>query len=165
MKESRKFKVISSIGEGKEFFTNMEFDYVIENDELGTEVNCLGGKFKITQNGKIFVLVNQDWVLTIQDISPAKVEENPKLIINENVEIYVDNREIHVSQKCTYQELFDFLDIEWRLLNSIPGVSVPFPLEMRENNNLLLKANWNLIGFENISEGSFERHSFDGRSI
>jgi hypothetical protein len=158
----RKFKVISS---SIHHFENIEFNFVIEDDSIGAKCNVLGGSFIIIQNGRIIGLTNKEWILMLLDVTPEVIPEKPKLVINENVEIFIDDKEIHISEKCTYKELYNFLEVEWQYLNFIPGVSVAFPLELRGDTDLLLKNHWNIIGFENISEGSFERQSFDGRSI
>ena len=82
--EKKKYKVM---GDTKNIFLGIELDLVIENEEIGTEVNVLGGTFKITQNGKILVLSEPDWVLTLQDITLVAEKEKPKLVINQNIDI------------------------------------------------------------------------------
>ncbi len=159
----KKFKVVSSVGEGKEFFNNVDFELKFDSEEIGAECFCLGNKFTITQNGKIFVLVNSDWVLTIQDITPEELPEVPSLIVNKNIEVYLETKEIEVKVKCTYSELYNFLLLEWRNINEVSPIQ--FPLELRENGNLLLKDSWNIKGFDLISEGSFERQNSQLRSI
>ena len=87
---SKKFVVMSSIGEGKEFMTGIEFDFVIEDDSIGTNANCLGGTFVISQNGKIMVLSSKDWVLTIMEKGVPKEEKVRTFEVNKDYEIFFE---------------------------------------------------------------------------
>jgi hypothetical protein len=162
--DSIKFRVASSIGEGKEVFNGVVFDYVIE-PTVGQEVSCLGGTFRITQVGKILVLVSDTWVLTLEDISVPKEPEKPKLVINDTLDVYLESKEIVVRTQCTYVELYNFLVIEWETINKLLEQPLVFPLELQEHNSLLLKDSWELLGFEKMTEGSYTRQNAAGRSI
>ena len=58
-------KIVSST---KKEFENIEFTFEPECVTIGTVVNVLGSDFKITQNGKIFVLVSKEWNLTLLEL-------------------------------------------------------------------------------------------------
>lgn len=157
-----RYKIVSST---KLEFNNIELDYVIEDDAIGNECKLFGETFKIIQNGTLLGLHNKDWVIILQNINKIEEPDLQKLKINDTIDIYLDDRIIEVRTSCSYKELFEFLNSEWLLINSIPNTYYEFPLELRENNNLLLKDSWELKGFELIIEGSFERQNKSGRSI
>ncbi len=52
----------------KKEFEGIEFTFEPECVTIGTTVNVLGSDFKITQNGKIYVLVSKDWNLTLLEL-------------------------------------------------------------------------------------------------
>ena len=58
-------KIVTST---KKEFEGIEFTFEPECAIIGTVVSVLGQDFKITQNGKIFVLVSKDWNLTLLEI-------------------------------------------------------------------------------------------------
>jgi len=160
----RKFIVM---GDTKNAFLNIEFDLVLDDDDLGTEVNVLGGTFKITQNGKILVLANPDWVLTLQDVTPEPEVEAPKLIINQTFDIFFETKEIDVRTQCTYSELYKSLENEWEGVKSLTSIAFPF----KYSSDLKLFSmmdGWNFSkehGVKNLKDGSFSRYSEDGRCI
>ena len=161
----RKFKVM---GDSKNTFLNIELDLVIEDDSIGNECNVLGGKFIITQNGKILVLADKDWVLTLMDITPVENKEKPKLIINETLEIYLETKEISVKSKCTYKELYEALKEEWKIIRQLKPEIGEIPFMYDDKLTLFtFKDGW---GFENgnfsmLGNGSFSRLNEDGRNI
>ena len=161
----KKFKVM---GDSKNTFMNIELDLIIDSEEIGDTVNVLGGSFVITQNGKILVLVDKDWCVTLMDITPVKEEiiEKPKLEINSTLEIYFETKEVAVSIDCTYKELFDALSSEWGMAGELVGESIPFEY----NTELKLFTFLNEWGFQegslsHMSKGSFSRLSAYGSSI
>lgn len=180
--EKRKFRVMSSVGEGKDTFDGIELNLVLEDDSLGAQCNVLGGKFKITQNGKIFVLVEPEWVLTLMDITPEKViewghmiEDPKELRFNEEIDLFFETKELKVSSSerlynkagCTYKALFLALQSEWAMISKVSPE--PFPFEYLEEEKIFVFNNeWKFSEFTNITllrEGSFCRKTHDGRFI
>ena len=159
----RKFKVQ---GDSKNTFMDIELDLVLENDDIGAPCNVLGGSFIITQNGPILVLVDKDWCLTLQDITPIPEKVVPKLIINETLEIFLKPKEISVKCKCTYEELFYALKDEWKMLEVMTGIPIPFDYSERLQ-LFTFKESWGFKdnNFDNVSGGSFSRINEQGRSI
>ncbi len=159
----KKFKVM---GSSREEFMSIEIDMVIDDESIGASCNVLGGSFTITQNGKILVLADKEWVLTLMDITPVVIKEKPKLVINKNLDIFFKTKEIEVQQKCTYLELFNALKKEWLIAGALSNE--PFPLEYDEELKLLtFKNSWGFANDSmlNMTDGSFSRLSEDGRSI
>jgi len=162
MMESRKYKVQ---GDSKNTFMDIELDLVLKDDSIDSQCNVLGGSFIITQNGPILVLVDKDWCLTLLDITPKPEKVVPKLIINDTLEIFLETKEIAVKCKCTYEELFYALKDEWKMIQVMTGIKIPF--DYSEKLQLFtFTDDW---GFENgnfsmLSIGSFTRIGKDGRS-
>jgi len=159
----KRYKVM---GDTKNTFLDIELDLVLETEEIGSTVNVLGGTFVLTQNGKILVLVEKDWCLTLMDVTPVEEKVSPKLIINDTLEIYLETKEIAVKCKCTYEELFYALQNEWKMISTMTGTAIPFDYTER----LKLFTFNNEWGFENgnfsmMQEGSFTRFNSDGRSL
>jgi len=166
-----KYKVVSSIGEGKEFMNGIEFDYEIDDESLGREVNCLGGKFTISQNGNILVLVNPDWVLSIQKQEEPEQEDN-EFLVNRDYEIFLNDKVIKLNDTTrnnkgvSFKDFHDALKNEWKTVEMISGE--PFPMTYNEEfNHLIFKNDWTLNddGFKYLKDGSWGRESKDGRSI
>jgi len=153
-------------GDTKNTFNGITLELVIEDEKIGAKVNVLGGSFVITQNGKILVLSSDEWCLTLFDITPEKKEEKPKLKINENLDLFLEVKEIKVSVKCTYLELYEKLKEEWSFIQTINGEKCPFRYN-DEMKLLTLENRWNLTGesIQFLTDGSFDRKSEDGRSI
>lgn len=154
-------------GDTRNTFIGIELDLVIENDEIGESVEVLGGTFEITQNGKVLVLSSPEWVLTLQDITPSSETEPTKLKINETIDIFFDTKEIDVRVECTYEELFYFLQNEWKMAGAL--AAEPFPFDYSERLKLFTMNNeWNFSkdnGIKYVRKGSFSRNNKDGRSM
>lgn len=161
--EIKKFKVQ---GDTKNTFMDIELDLVIEDDSIGAPCNVLGGEFIISQNGKILVLTNPDWVLTLMDITPEPEIEKPKLEINKTVEIFFETKEIQVKTDCSYEELFYFLQNEWKMAGAL--MSIPLPCDYTERFKLFTFFDeWNFMegSLKHLSGGSYSRKTKDGRNI
>ncbi len=167
-----KYKVMSSVGEGKEFMNGIEFDYVIDNEELGTEVKCMGGDFTITQNGKILVLADKDWVLTIMK-QPEEVSEKVETFdVNKDWDIFFENKTFRINEtpltvaKITYETFFEAAREEWKNVEKLRAD--PFPLKYDYGfKSLVFTHGWGFVGddFKFLKEGSWGKESADGRSI
>jgi hypothetical protein len=167
-----KYKVMSSVGEGKEFMNGIEFDYIIDNEELGTEVKCMGGDFTISQNGKILVLTNPDWVLTIMK-QPEPEEENIETFdVNKDWDIFFETKtfKIHdtpiTRKQITYADFFEAVREEWKHVEKLRAD--PFPLKFNyDYNSLVFTHGWGWEGddFKYLIEGSWGQEDKDGRSI
>ncbi len=163
---AKKYTVMSSVGEGKDFMTGIEFDFVIYDDSIGNKVNCLGGAFTISQNGKIMVLTNKDWVLTIMEKDVPKEEKVRTFEVNKDYEIFFKTKTILVRNECTYEELFRSLKEEWRLAGSLIAETLPF--EYNKQMKLFTFLNeWNFEGESMmlIRDGSFSRKTIAGNNI
>ena len=163
MADSKKYKVM---GDTKGTFLSVEFDLVLEDDTIGHDCNVLGGTFTITQNGKILVLTNPDWCLTLMDITPAPKVVVPSLAINTTLDIYFETKEIAVRCRATYKELYEFLKNEWVMAGALSAS--PFPLEYDEDLKLLtFKDEWGFEegSFKFMKEGSYSRLNVAGRNI
>ncbi len=163
MVDKKKFKVV---GDSKNTFLDITLDVVTKDPEIGDTFSVLGGDFKVTQNGKIIVLVDKDWCLSIMDITPEPESIKDKLVINDTLEIFFETKEVSVKVKCTYEELFYALQKEWKLIELMGHGVMPFEYNTRLK-LFTFRDGW---GFENgnfsmLSEGSFSRMSVDGRSI
>ena len=152
-------------GSSRAEFMGIEINLVLDNDNIGEEVNVLGGTFKITQNGPILVLTNSDWCLTLQDITPneTKVES---LVINKNLEIFFETKEILVGLKCTYKELFKVLKSEWKLAGKLMNISLPFDYD-DELKLFTFNNEWNFApgSLQLMTSGSYSRINASGRNI
>jgi hypothetical protein len=167
-----KYKVMSSIGEGKEFMNGIEFDYVIDNEELGTEVKCMGGDFVISQNGKILVLTNPDWVLTIMK-QPEPEEENVETFdVNKDWDMFFEDKtfKIHdtplTRKRITYEDFFEAVREEWKNVEKLR--TDPFPMKYDYGFKSLVFTHgwgWASDDFKYLIEGSWGREDKDGRSI
>ncbi len=161
--EAKKYKVM---GDSKNAFMGIELDLVLTDDSIGADCSVLNGKFKITQNGKILVLAEKEWTLTLMDITPVPEKDVPKLVINDTLEIYFETKEIAVKCKCTYEELYYALREEWKMAGKL--VMEPLPFDYSERLQLFtFKDDW---GFENgnfslLTGGSFSRIGLNGRNI
>jgi hypothetical protein len=150
----------------KNTFLDIELDLVLDDDTIGTTVNVLGGTFKITQNGKILVLVEPDWCLTLMDVTPVPEVKKPKLVINETLEIFFKTKEIQVKTSCTYEELFYVLQDEWKLAGVLMTESLPF--DYSERLKLFTFTNdWRFAegSLPFMKNGSFSRKNSMGRNI
>ncbi len=161
----RKFKVQ---GDSKNTFMDVELNLVIEDDSIGASCDVLGGSFKITQNGKVLVLAEPEWTLTLMDITPEPEKAVPKLIINDTLEIYTETKEIAVKCKCTYEELYYALEDEWKMIEKLLPSIGGRPFDYSERLQLFTFTNdWGFEGgnFSMLSEGSFTRINEQGRHI
>jgi len=163
MNKSNKYRVV---GDSKNTFLGIELSVVVDSPKIGDSFNLLGSTFTVVQTGKILVLADKDWCLSIMDITPPKEKELSKLIINDTLEIFLDTKEVAVKVKCTYEELYYALQREWKLLAQMGHGTIPFEY----SNRLRLFTFLDGWGFENdnfsmLTEGSFTRVSPDGRSI
>jgi len=170
--EVEKYKVMSSVGEGKEFMNGIEFDFVIENEDIGQEVNCLGDTFTITQNGKILVLVNSDWVLTIMKQPKPEEEINLNLEPNVDYDVFFETKtfKIHetdlVKRGVSYEKFFETLRDEWSTIEKIRNT--PFPMKFDYDFNSLVFTHgwdWESDDYTLLNNGSWGREDKDGRSI
>ena len=152
-------------GSSRPEFLDIELPLNID-DTIGSKCNVLGSEFTVTQNGKILVLVNDIWCLTLMDITPEPVVEKPKLEVNKTLEIYFKTKEIEIKTDCTYKELFEAIANEWELIEGL--VSEPLPLEYNEDLKLLVFRNeWNITkgSLKHLTNGSYTRYNKAGRSI
>ena len=159
----KKFKVM---GDSKNTFMNIELDMVIDNEEIGEIINVLGGAFTITQNGKILVLADKDWVLTLMDItSPVEIEVE-KLEINKNVDMFFETKEVRVQIDCTYVELYEILNAEWKMAGALVGKPSPFEYNT-ELKLFTFLDEWNFEkgSMPHLRDGSFSRKTFYGTNI
>jgi len=159
---NRKYKVQ---GSSRQELMGIEINLVLEDDSIGTEIKVLGGTFSITQNGPILVLVNPDWCLTLQDITPEETKV-PSLVINKNLEIFFETKEILIGIKCTYEELFNVLKSEWNLAGKLMKVSLPFEYN-QELKLFTFKDEWNFSqgSLQLMTAGSYSRIDKSGRNI
>jgi len=167
-----KYKVMSSVGEGKEFMTGIEFDYIIDNEELGTEVKCMGGDFKITQNGKILVLSDKDWVLTIMKQPEPEDLEVEKFEVNKDWDMFFETKTFKLNdtpinrKKITYEQFFEAVREEWKHVEKLR--TDPFPMKYDYGFKQLVFTHgwgWNSDDFKYLIGGSWGKESADGRSI
>lgn len=161
-----KYKVMSSIGNGKEFMNGIEFDYIIDDMSIGAKANLFGETFTVTQNGQIIVLVNNDWALTIMEMLEEKREVKETLEINKNIDIFFETKEIEVRKNCTYKDIFDVLSKEWNVAKAI--MPEAFPLEYDDKLKLLnLRNGWSFSdgSLSHIREGSFSMIDKNGRHV
>lgn len=148
-------------------FEGITFDYVIEDDSIGTVVNCLGSEYTIIQNGKVIGLVNKDATMMLLDVTPEPEVIKPKFIINQNVEVFFETKTFEMYDifgKFTYKEFFDFFQQEWTIIQTIKNIEFPLVWE-EETKTLYFKDRWDIKGFDNLNEGCFVRLSEDGRQI
>ena len=148
-------------------FEGITFDYVIEDDSIGTVVNCLGSEYTIIQNGKVIGLVNKDSTMMLLDVTPEPEVIKPKFIINQNVEVFFETKTFEMYDifgKFTYKEFFDFFQQEWTIIQTIKNIEFPLVWE-EETKTLYFKDRWDIKGFDNLNEGCFVRLSEDGRQI
>lgn len=168
-----KFKVMSSVGEGKEFMNGVEFEQTL-NENVGTEVSVMGGHFKVLQNGKILVLSNKDWVLTImkQDEPGPEIDESEKIEANRDFEIYFKtktfkiNRTPLVGRGVSYQDFYEAVEKEWKMVHNL--VSEEFPLKFNFDFDQLIFTNgwgWENDDFSLLRAGSWGTETEDGRSV
>ena len=54
-------------------FQNIEMPFDFEGKNIGDDVSLFNTDFKITQVGSVIQCVNENWVLTLQEV-PEKVE-------------------------------------------------------------------------------------------
>lgn len=159
----KRFKVASDTS-GR--FNGVELDYVLTDEGVGSDMKLFGESFTLTQNGSILVLVSSDCCITLQDITPVEEITKPKLIINDTLDIFTATNEVAVKCECTYAELFEELEKEWKFISELTSSPLPFSY----NAELALFTFHDSWGFENgdfskLSDGSFERKSADGKSL
>jgi len=167
-----KYKVMSSVGEGKEFMNGIEFEYIIDNEELGTEVKCMGGDFTISQNGQILVLTNPDWVLTIMKQPDPEAEDVETFDVNKDWDMYFEDKtfKLHdtpLNRKgITYEQFFEAVREEWKNVEKLRAD--PFPMKYNYDfKSLVFTHGWGFAGddFKYLIEGSWGKEDKDGRSI
>jgi len=172
--QKNKFKVV---GDSKNTFMDIEFDMDNKDYNVGDTVSVLGGTFTVQQAGNILVLKEKDkqgidvWMLSIMDITEPEVteEDEQKLKVGDTIDIYFDKKEISVRVKCTYEELFYFLQNEWKAISQLPVADKALPFEYTNRlKQFVFKNGWNFdkqYGFMYVNDGSYSRISVDGRSI
>lgn len=170
-----KYQVASSIGEGKEFMTGIEFDYVIEDESIGKKVNCLGGQFTIAQNGQILVLTNPDWVLTLlkkEEPKSDKNEEEYTFEVNKDWDMFFETKtfKLHdtpVNNKgITYKEFYEAVKREWDQVKNLRAEELP--MEFNEEFNNLTFINdwcWESDDYKYLRNGSWGRKTATGKSF
>lgn len=154
-------------GDTKNTFLGIELDLVLDDETIGSDVNVLGGSFKITQNGKILVLAEPDWVLTLMDVTPPPPEpEKPKLEVNKTFEIYFGTKEIEVKIDCTYEELYYALEQEWKMAGALSAEKLPCDYSERLKLFTFFR-DWNFAdgSLKHMKQGSFSRKNMNGRNI
>jgi len=166
-----KYKVMSSVGEGKEFMNGIEFDYIIDNEAIGTEVKCMGGEFKITQNGKILVLSDKDWVLTVMK-QPEPEEAKETFDVNKDWDMFFETKTFRINETklvregITYKKFFEAVREEWKAVEKLRVD--PFPMKFDYAfKSLVFTHGWSWDGddYMYLQEGSWGREDKDGRSI
>ena len=147
-------------------FNDIEVDYVIDDFTIGRNLIFLGEDYVLKQNGKILVLGNKNRVITIMDVTPEAVEEKKKLIINDNFEIFFETKEVEVKIDCTYEELFDSLNMEWGMIKELVGISFPFEYNT-ELKLFTFNDEWDFStnSFSHMKDGSFSRKTAYGNNI
>jgi len=163
----KKYKVV---GDSKNTFSGIELDIVVnEGDtDVGKKFALLGGEFTVTQNGMILVLVDKEWCLSIMDITPPEVVEKPKLVVNDTLEVFMDNKEIEVKVDCTYEELYYVLADEWKLIQKLGAGVVARPFEYNTRMKLFtFLDNWGFVSgsLQHMKDGSYSRKNSAGRNI
>ena len=167
-----KYKVMSSVGEGKEFYNGIDFDYVIEDETIGISVNCLGGNFKITQNGKILVLANDDWVLTIMSQEVPKEIKAITFEVNKDWDMFFEDKTFRVYESpatrngVTYKEFFEAVKKEWELVSALR----PEPLPLRYDDEMkqiifINEWSWGQDDYMFLRDGSWGTENEQGRSV
>jgi len=159
----KKYKIINST---KQEFDGIEIPLDDSEYSVASNVFMFGNAFVVIQNGSIIVLTRKDWCITLQDITPKSVVEEPKLIVNDTLEIYLETKEIEVKCKATYKELYDVLIKEWGFINTLD--SEPFPCEYDKGLKLLtLNNDWKLTDTSilNMLDGSYSCKSKAGRYV
>jgi len=173
-----KYKVISSIGKDKEFMNGIEFEQEFSNEIIGSEVFVLGGKFNISQNGKILVLTNKDWVLTImkEELTSQETKETLEVLevleVNKDYEIFFETKTIQIKNTTliqngiTYKDFFEAIEKEWKNIQRL--TTFHFPLKFNYDfNQLIFLDGWSWGGndFSLLRQGSWGRETTDGRSF
>jgi len=159
----KKYKIVSST---KQEFEGIEIPLDDREYSVASNVSMFGSTFIVTQNGSIIVLTSDDWCITLQDITPIPKVEEPKLIVNDTLEIYLETKEIEVKCKVTYKELYDVLIKEWGFINTLNNE--PFPCEYNDSLKLLTFTNdWKLTDTSilNMKDGSHSCKNKAGRYV
>jgi len=159
----KKYKIISST---KKEFEGVELPLDSSEYSVASNVNMFGSTFVVTQNGNIIVLTSEDWCITLQNITPKSVVEEPKLIVNDTLEIYLETKEIEVKCKATFKDLYNMLLKEWNFINTLDNE--PFPCEYDKRLKLLTFNNdWKLTDASilNMLDGSYSCKNKAGRYV
>lgn len=175
----KKYKVV---GSSRPEFMNIEMSLVFDDISIGKQCEVFGTRFTITQPGKILVLSNEDWVLTLQELEAPKpitwtttIDNHRDLRVNFEIDLFFDRKAIRLNRTerlsdkngVTVRCVYLWLRNEWKYIG--PTINKPFPFRWDEENLLMsLLDEWNFDGLETISllrEGSFSRYSADGRCI
>jgi len=175
----KKYKVVGS-SQGQ--FLGIEMNIVFDDITMGKSVEVFGKTFTITQTGKIIILSNKDWVLTLQEVPTpiidpwTKVITNPSdLRINHEVDVFLKTKLIKLSDTDRLKKdhgvtllcLFQFLQNEWKYIGAASGIAFPFEYDPA-NKIFIMRDEWNFDSLNSISlfrEGSFTRYNSSGRCI
>lgn len=174
----KKYKIASST---KPEFVDIEMPIDIQDDSLGAKLFLFGTEFGITQNGIILVLVEKDWVITLQELDVPMTGKIDELIIdgsllqpNAEFEIFFETKEIQLKETknlskegVTYKALFGALQREWSMAKQVFDVAFPFEYD-EELKLLTMNDEWNFMKGETFSfmkEGSYSRKNASGRNI
>lgn len=160
---------------------DMDMNILFEDINIGKECEVFGSKFTITQTGRVLILSNPDWVLTLLELEPP-VEEGlwghmivdpSDLRVNHEIDIFLqDKKQVRITSTdrieengVTFKCIFKFLKLEWGFISQL--VDTKFPFEYNEEFDLLVfNDEWDLIGdIDLLREGSFSRYDSTGRCI
>ena len=170
--EATKYKIMSSIGDGKEFMNGMVLDFVLEDDAIGKEVNCLGSTFKITQNGQVLVLANKDWVVSLMEQPKPEVKVDDQILPNREYDIFFETKTFRINNTSvsrkgiSYEKFFETIRDEWKTVEKLR--TDPFPMKYNPDFKSLIFTHgwsWDSDDFKYLKEGSWGREDKDGRSI
>lgn len=176
-----KYEIVSSTN--PMFAVGMEIPLDIDNIQIGDEVQFLTDLCVCTQD-KGAIMLNRannpeddtDFGAVYTLMAIPEVDTNPyprkvtketinDLRINKEIDFFFETKEIMISPTerltqahgITIEALYEFCKREWKMVNTM--TDEPFPLELEENNNLIL---WNEWKFSKgsmlfLKEGSWNR--------
>lgn len=160
----KKYEIMSSTN--NMFPVGMEVPIDLDGLVIGDKVQFLTDMCTVTQDKNI-IMINRDRdpeipgdfgaVYTLRVIEDKIVNPYPRKVsadriddlrINKEIDLFMETKEIMISPTdritrahgVTIEALFEFLKREWALVNTVSNVK--FPLEMEENNNLVLWDGW-----------------------
>lgn len=182
----KQYKIISSTNKFLPEGITIPLD--ISNIKVGGAIQFLSEDCICTQDKGIITLVksgdgdSMGNVYSIQEIEEVDVNPYPRKVtpetiqdlrINKEIDIFFETKSIMISPTdrvtqahgITVEALYKFLEKEWSIISEL--TNTPFPLEIEENNNLVLFDEWNFSAGSTsfLKEGSWTRKKVlpDGR--